>query len=62
MAVSMGSLPQQQDFSSAAVQLLLQQGAVPYERFVAVAKQFSLATLDIFAVICYKDLSPFVTA
>ncbi len=32
IAVSVGSLPQQQAFSSAAVSLLLQHGTVPYER------------------------------
>lgn len=32
MAVSMGALAEQQNFSSAAVLLLLQHGAVPYER------------------------------
>lgn len=32
IAVSVGSLPQKQAFSSAAVLLLLQYGAVPYER------------------------------
>ena len=32
MAVSMGALTQMQGFSAAAVQLLLQHGAVPYER------------------------------
>lgn len=32
MAVSVGSIPHQQPFSAAAVQLLLQHGAVPYER------------------------------
>lgn len=32
MAVSVGSIAHQQPFSAAAVQLLLQHGAVPYER------------------------------
>ena len=45
MAVSVGSLLHQQAFSAAAVQLLLQHGAVPYERYFHTAMLLLVADL-----------------